>query len=193
MVRVCILIGNGVEELDFVGVYEVLADVRKVSDYRIDVEVVTFRRRDAIRCRNGLIVIPHGVTEDFSECDILVVPGGKEFVENAMNDRQLLEAINRFYEQGKMVTSVCTGSLVLAKAGILEGRKATTHYLRMNMLRKLGAIPVRKRIVVEDRIITAAGVSASIDLGLKIIEVLVNADLSHRVAKYIEYANRCNK
>ena len=130
MVRVCVLIDNGVEELDFVGVYEVLADVRKVSDHRIDVEVVTFHRRDVVKCRNGLVVVPHRVTKDFGERDILVVPGGRDFVENAMNDQQLLEAVRRFYEQGKIVASVCTGSLILAKAGILRGKKATTHHLR---------------------------------------------------------------
>ena len=63
MVRVCILIDDGVEELDFVGVYEVLADVRKVSEHSIDVEVVTFRRKDVVRCRNGLVVVPHRATK----------------------------------------------------------------------------------------------------------------------------------
>ncbi len=188
MVRVCILVDDGVEELDFVGVYEVLADVRKVSKYRIDVEIVTFRRKYMVRCRNGLVVVPHRTTEDFSECDVLVVPGGRDFVERAMNDQQLLDAIRGFYSQGKLIASVCTGSLILAKAGILMGKRATTHHLRMDILRELGAIPVNQRVVVEDNIVTAAGITASIDLGLKLIEILAGKELSLQVAKYIEYA-----
>ncbi len=187
MVKVCILIDDGVEEPDFVGVYEILADVRKVSEHSIDVEIVTFRRKDVVRCRNGLVVVPHRTTENFYECDVLVVPGGRDFVMNAMNDQQLLNAIKRFYEQGKIVASVCTGSLILAKAGILKGKKATTHHLGMDMLRELGAIPAHQRVVVEGNIITAAGISTSIDLGLKLIEILLGRDLSIRVAEYIEY------
>ncbi len=188
MVRVCILVDDGVEELDFVGVYEVLADVRKVSNYSIDVEVVTFHRRNVVKCRNGLVVVPHRVTKDFSECDVLVVPGGKDFVKKALNDEQLLNAIRGFHGQGRLIASVCTGSLILAKAGILRDRKATTHHLRMNMLRELGAIPVKQRVVVEGNVITAAGISASIDLGLKLIEILRGRELSNLVAKYIEYS-----
>lgn len=189
MVKVCILIDDGVEELDFVGVYEVLADVHKVSEHSVDVEVITFHRKDRVRCRNGLVVVPHRATEDFNDCDVLVVPGGREFVANAMKDQQLLNAIKRFYEQGRLVASVCTGSLILAETGILKGRRAATHHLRMDTLKELGAIPVHERVIVEDKIITAAGISASIDLGLKLIEILINANLSHQVAKYIEYVN----
>ena len=77
--------------------------------------------------------------------------------------------------------------MILAKAGILVGKRATTHHLRMDMLRELGAIPVSQRIVVENNAITAAGISASIDLGLKLVEILLGRELSKHVAKYIEY------
>ena len=134
MVRVCILDNDGVEELDFVGVYEVLADVRKVSNYSIDVEVVTFHRRNVVKCRNGLVVVPHRVTKDFSECDVLVISGSKEFVEGALRDQRLLNTIKKFYEHRKLTASVCTGSLILAKAGIVRGKRATKYHLRLNML-----------------------------------------------------------
>jgi len=101
----------------------VLADVRKVSKHSIDVEVVTFRKKGVVKCRNGLRVLPHGVTEDFHTCDVLVVPGGKEFVESALGNQRLLSAIKKFYEHRKLIASVCTGSLILAKAGILRGKK----------------------------------------------------------------------
>ncbi|RLG44152.1 MAG: DJ-1/PfpI family protein [Thermoproteota archaeon] len=187
MVKVCILVDDGVEELDFVGVYEVLADVRKVSKHYVDVMVVTFRGKDKVKCRNGLIIVPHRFMRDFSECRVLVIPGGRDFVENALSDEELLKAIRRFYEQKKLIASVCTGSLILAKAGILKGKKATTHHLRMNMLRELGAIPVNKRVVIDDNVITSGGITASIDLGLKLVEVLLGEELRNKIAKYIEY------
>ncbi len=187
MVKVCILVDDGVEELDFVGVYEVLADVRKVSKHYVDVMVVTFRGKDKVKCRNGLIIVSHRFMRDFSECRVLVIPGGRDFVENALSDEELLKAIRRFYEQKKLIASVCTGSLILAKAGILKGKKATTHHLRMNMLRELGAIPVNKRVVIDDNVITSGGITASIDLGLKLVEVLLGEELRNKIAKYIEY------
>ncbi len=185
--KVCILVDDGVEELDFIGVYEVLANVRKVSEHSINATIISFHNKEKVKCRNGLIIIPHEFTRDFSECNILVVPGGKDFVEKALNDNELLNAIRRFHEQGKIIASVCTGSLILAKAGILRGRKATTHHLRMNMPRELGAIPVNKRIVIDDNVITSGGITASIDLGLKLVEILLGEELRSKIAKYIEY------
>lgn len=187
MFRVCILVGNGVEELDFIGVYEVLCDVRKVSSYGLDVKTVVYRGPDRVVCGNGLVILPHEIVDDFSRCDVLVIPGGRRFVEESFSNRELLDSIRRFYEEGGFIASVCTGSLILAKAGLLRGRKATTHHLRIDMLRELGAYPVRERIVVSDRIVTAAGISASVDLGLKLVEILCGVEISHRVREYIEY------
>ncbi len=187
MIRICILVGDGVEELDFIGVYEVLNDVRKISNYYPDVRIVAFREGDKIVCGNGLTIVPHEVLSDFSKCNVLVVPGGRGFVMRALNDDELLNAIREYYERGGFVASVCTGSLILAKAGILRGKKATTFHRALNVLRELGAIPVKERVIVSERVVTAAGVTASIDLGLKLVEILYGEEVSRKVAEYIEY------
>jgi len=110
----------------------------KVSEYCIDVEIVTFYKKDIVKCRNGLIIIPHRVIEDFDKCEVLMVPGGRDFVINAMNDQRLLSAIRKLHGQERLVASVYTGFLILVKAGVLKGKKATTHHLKDGYATRVG-------------------------------------------------------
>ena len=120
---------------------------------------------------------------DLSDLDLLVIPGGPGR-KDVIADRGLLQRIAEF-GRAKPVASICTGALILQSAGLLSGRRATTHFLSRQELTE--ADVVTDRVVVDGRVITAGGVSASIDLGLKILEMNFGAELADEVAARIEY------
>ena len=112
------------------------------------------------------------------------MPGGSRA---AMEDEVLLEWLRRVSGEATWITSVCTGSLVLAAAGLLEGRRATTHWLYHERLRELGAVPVRERVVTDGNLVTAAGVSAGIDMALTLVGNVVGPELAEAIQLGIEY------
>jgi len=118
--------------------------------------------------------------------DIVVVPGGPGQTA-LMDDEQVLNWIRRAHETSKWTTSVCTGSLVLGAAGLLKGLKATSHWLAYDALRSLGAEAVSDRVVIEGKIITAAGVSAGIDMALTLVTRECGDDLAQTIQLGIEY------
>ncbi|TLZ62066.1 MAG: hypothetical protein E6K16_05795, partial [Methanobacteriota archaeon] len=138
---------------------------------------------ESIACALGLTILAHEVKRDLSDLDLLVVPGGPGR-KDVIADRGLLEKIAEF-GRTKPVASVCTGALILQSAGLLAGRRATTHFLSREELTE--ADVVTDRVVVDGRVITAGGVSASIDLGLKILEMNFGRELADEVAARIEY------
>jgi len=184
--RVAILLFQGVEELDFVGVYEVLAKARL---YGCNIEVRTIARENPIKCANGLIVVLHESLEGIYTYDVLVIPGGRG-INSLMENEELLEHIKTFSKE-KMVCSVCTGAFLLAKAGILEGKKATTHHAYLDILAKLCQVE-NKRVVEDGKIMTSGGVSASIDLGIKILERFCGSEVARKVAERIEWPSASN-
>jgi transcriptional regulator GlxA family with amidase domain len=136
----------------------------------------------------GLRVVPHHDFVRAPHPDILVVPGG--FGTRALlEDRPTLDWIRDRAAEARRVTSVCTGALLLAKAGLLAGRRATTHWGALDLLASLDpTITVeRKRRVVEDGIVTSAGVAAGIDMALSIVESLHGRGVADDTARYIEY------
>ncbi|OGS50918.1 MAG: hypothetical protein A3K65_06560 [Euryarchaeota archaeon RBG_16_68_12] len=180
--RVGILLFDGVEELDFVGVWEVLRKAKQLHP-GLALSVTTLATKEAIQCALGLKVLAHEVKRDWSDVDLLVVPGGpgrKEVIEDAA----MIDAIAQF-GRSRPVASVCTGALILQKTGLLDGRRATTHFLSRDELTE--ADVVTDRVVVDGPVTTAAGVSASIDLGLAILEANFGKALADEVAARIEY------
>ena len=180
--RVGILLFDGAEELDIVGVWEVLRKARQLHS-TLNLSVITVATKESIQCALGLKVLAHEVKRDWSDIDLLVVPGGPGR-KDVIADRALLEAIAAF-GKAKTVASVCTGALVLQSAGLLTGRRATTHFLSRDELTE--ADVVTDRVVVDGRVITAGGVTASIDLGLRILEMNFGRELADEVAARIEY------
>ena len=169
--------------LDAVGPYEVLQRVPS-----IDVTFVASRRGE-VRTENGML----GVTADatFSELadpDVVVVPGGIGS-RDQVNDEEILEWVRHAHAGSLLTTSVCTGSLILAAAGLLDGLTATTHWSCREELGVLGAIPVPDRVVehLDQRIVTAAGVSAGIDMALRLVELLVDRTAAEAAQLMIEY------
>ena len=104
-----------------------------------------------------------------------------------MKDRQLLKEIRQAYESGRLVCSICTGVFILAEAGILREKRATSYHTEVEKLSRYGVVAVRERVVVEDNIITGAGVAASLDVGLRIVEALLGRESAQKVAEWIEY------
>jgi transcriptional regulator GlxA family with amidase domain len=173
-----------VTALDAVGPYEVLQ--------RLPDATVTFvgERTGEIRTDNGFLGM--SVDSTFGEAaspDVVIVPGG-------IGTRALLEPgapilgwLRRVHPATRFTTSVCTGSLVLAAAGLLDGLTATTHWANYDVLEQLGARPTAQRVVehLDRRIITAAGVSSGIDMALRLAELLVDADAARAMQLMIEY------
>jgi len=185
---VAIFIFPDVEELDFVGVYEVLGNANTMLregllelDRPLRVDILA--TESPVLCTNGLRILPDRVSSDFTPYDGLIIPGGGG-IRPLMKDRGFLEGLRRFAED-RLVCSACTGSLLLGAAGILDGRKALTHQWYTKEL-KAYAEPAGGRVHVDGNVATAAGVSSSIDLGLKLLELLYDSSTAQRVAERLE-------
>lgn len=136
-------------------------------------------------------LIPVSATTTFSDCptnvDVLFVPGGVPGTFVMMEDPEVLAFLKRQASTAKFITSVCTGSLILGAAGLLTGYRATSHWVTLDSLSKLGAIPVKQRVVVDRNRITGGGVTAGLDFGLEIISILRNQTYAEAVQLYLEY------
>ncbi len=186
-----ILIFEGVELLDFAGPLEVFSAARpapSASELLMDVFTVA-ETLDPITCRNGLVVQP---AYDLNTCpptDILVVPGGLG-TRTAVHRPRLIEWIAQRAREAELTTSICTGSFLLAQAGLLAGKPATTHWGSLQRLRNdFPDLDVREntRWVDAGTIITSAGVSAGIDMALYVLARLYGPEVADATARWIEY------
>ena len=169
--------------LDFVGPYEVLQRVPS-----IDVVFVGHRRGE-IRTDNGMLgLICDATFDEVTDPDVLLIPGGVGTRE-LMTDEPMLEWVRAVHRHTRFTTSVCTGSLVLAAAGLLDGLTATTHWGASGLLEPWGARYTAERVVehLPERIITAAGVSSGIDMALRLVELLVDREAAQASQLMIEY------
>jgi cyclohexyl-isocyanide hydratase len=189
--KVAILVFPGVEELDFVGFLEVLAVANRLQGERCFETELVGTEAGPIECSGGLKVIPDGDIRNLKGHDLLFVPGGGARrgtgVDALMGNRLVLNTLKKAHEEGKMVWSVCTGTLLLASAGLLEGRAAATHHEFIDDLRRSGAKVRRARIVVDGRITTGGGISSSIDVGLELVEKTLGRDAAKKVGERMEY------
>lgn len=187
--KIGILVYPEVEELDFVGFYEVVQSVKKIkSDAQLSVEIIG--TTSPITCANGLIIQPHLTYNGFMDFDVVMIPGGrgwKQLVQNA----ELLQELQTSGHHNKVICSVCTGAFVLAKAGLLQNRKATTHWRFYRELEPYCLKVLKDRVVVDGNIITAGGVACSLDLGLKVVEYLFGLEISNKLAKRLVIDSKC--
>ena len=181
--RVGILLFDGVEELDAMGVYEVLAKAKQLHP-QLDLTVRTRARKETITAALGMKLLAHDVRADFGDLDLLIVPGGPGN-KDVVKEPGLLDEILAFGTE-KPIASVCTGALILREAGLLGGRRVTTHHNYRDELRGVATV-VEDRVVEDGWITTAGGVSASIDLGLHLLKKYFDAQLADEVATRIEY------
>jgi len=180
-VKITILIYDGFTALDAIGPYEVL---RSVPGW--EVEFVA-KARGEVRTDSGAVgLCADRSLAEVTSTDIVLVPGG-EGTRALLNDEELLSWLREIDRTTKWTTSVCTGSLLLGAAGLLEGRRATGHWLFLEPLREYGAEPVGGRYVEDGKVITAAGVSAGIDMALYLVGREVGPEVAQAVQLGIEY------
>lgn len=184
-----IFVFDDVEELDWVGPWEVLRawQLGFPSD---GVHVFSLAAVPGeVTCAKGMRVQPDHTWETAPPIDVLVFPGGQG-TRPMIGDRTILDWVSGLAASGALVTSVCTGSLVLADAGLLDGGPATTHWAALDILAALGdSIEVRPedRLVDRGRVITASGVSAGIDMALHLVARLHSTERAREVRRYIQY------
>jgi transcriptional regulator GlxA family with amidase domain len=187
--RIAIAIFPDVEELDFVGPWEVLRSWQKHwPDDGAEVFTVA-QKSGTVTCAKGLRVEPDTTWADAGAIDVLVFPGGQG-TRPQIGDGAIRSWLTGVAGSGTLMTSVCTGSLVYADAGLLDGRPATTHWASLDHLAKLGTgIEVRPhdRFVDSGDVITASGVSAGIDMALHLVVRLAGAERAREVRRYIQY------
>ena len=181
--RVGILLFDGVEELDAMGVYEVLAKAKQLHP-QLDLIVRTRARKETITAALGMKMLAHDVRADFNDLDLLVVPGGLGHKE-VVKDPGLLDELLAFGTE-KPIASVCTGAIILKAAGLLAGRRVTTHHTARDELRDVATV-VEDRVVEDGLVTTSGGVTASIDLGLHLLRKYFDGQLADEVAARIEY------
>jgi transcriptional regulator GlxA family with amidase domain len=178
---IAILLYDRLTALDAIGPYEVLSRLPGASAKFVAVEP------GPVKTDNGMLtLVAEGSLGDASEPDIVLVPGGPGEVA-ARAGGPALDWLRSVHETSTWTTSVCTGSLVLAAAGLLEGKRATSHWLALEQLRELGAEPVSERVVFDGKIVTAAGVSAGIDMALALAATIAGEEVAQAIQLGIEY------
>lgn len=186
---VAIVLFDDVEVLDFAGPFEVFSVCgRRAQLDPFDVYTVS-ERGQTIRARNGLVVTPLHSFASAPTPDLLLVPGGFG-TRREMKNSVLLEWVARVGRTSELLLSVCTGALVLACAGHLDGMEATTHHLAFDELRAVAPRTVVRegdRVVDNGRVILSSGVSAGIDMSLHVVARLFGDDLALETARYMEY------
>jgi putative intracellular protease/amidase len=180
-VEIAIPIFERITALDAVGPYEVLS---RIPGARVRFVAETI---GAKRTENGMLALSaDAVLDELPDPDVIVVPGG--FGTRALlHDETILSWLRAAHETSDWTTSVCTGSLLLGAAGILEGLEATTHWLSLELLREYGAIPVSRRVVEQGKVITAAGVSSGIDMALTLAARIAGEQVAQAIQLGIEY------
>jgi transcriptional regulator GlxA family with amidase domain len=183
--NIAIVLFENAEELDFVGPWEVFTMLSQVERDSCSVYTVS-EKGGEVRCAKGMRVLADHSFQTSPLPDILVIPGGHG-TRREIENEAMLSWVKQAAASAQISTSVCTGSFILHAAGLLEGRRATTHWASLDYLRGRGVDIVEERFVDEGNIITAAGVSAGIDMALHVVGRLWSPPIARKVQKAIEY------
>jgi len=162
-------------QLDLTGPYQVLASLPGA-----EIELI-WKTREPVAAEHGLAILPTTTFADCPPLDLICVPGGVG-VNAILTDRETLDFLRRMAAGARYVTSVCTGALALGAAGLLRGKRATTHWMSLDMLRAFGAEPVAARVVI-----TGGGVTAGIDFGLTVAAEIAGRRVAEAIQLGIEY------
>lgn len=175
-----LLIFPDITQLDMTGPYEVFI---KFPDARVH---LIWKSRDPITAGGGMQILPTTTYADCPPLDIICVPGGAG-MNPLLNDAETLAFLRKQAETAQYVTSVCTGALVLGAAGLLQGKRATTHWMSHEMLAEFGASPVNERVVRDGNVITGGGVTAGIDFALTLAAEVAGPEAARKIQLGIEY------
>ncbi len=186
MKSVAILLFDGAEELDFAGPLEVFGVTSRMKPDTIYAFTVAASDRE-IQCVNGLTVRPQHSFQSCPSFNILVVPGGQGS-RREMKTADTLAFVKKASSSCELVASVCTGALILASAGLLDGKRATTHWAALDELKRFPNIIVdHQRFIREGKVVTSGGISAGIDMALHLVGLFFGADVAVEVAHRMEY------
>ena len=175
------LVFPGVQQLDLTGPHDVLASLPDAAVHLV------WKSREPVASSSGLALTP---THTFADCpplDVICIPGGSG-INALLLDAETIAFVQQRAANARYVTSVCTGALLLGVAGLLRDRRATTHWRFHTLLERLGAVPVRERVVRDGNLITGGGVTAGIDFALTIAAELVGDEEAQAIQLQLEYA-----
>ncbi|WP_244817038.1 DJ-1/PfpI family protein [Caballeronia sp. Lep1P3] len=176
-----LLLFPGVQQLDMTGPYDVFAHMPGAQVHLV------WKTREAVESSAGMILTPDTTFDDCPALDVICVPGGAG-VGAQMEDGETLAFLRRQAQVARYVTSVCTGALVLGAAGLLRGKRATTHWAYHDMLAELGAVPVHERVVRDGNVLTGGGITAGIDFALTLAAELIGEHGAQAIQLAMEYA-----
>ena len=180
--EIVIYIYNGMTMLDAIGPYEVLRNIKGVN-----IKFASKTKGEITADSQFIHLNSKYSIDEISKADILLIPGSTIAFIREMKDKKVLNWIKKINEKTEKTVTVCTGSIILAATGLLEGKKATSHWKPINLLADYRAIPTRERVVEEGKFITAAGVSAGIDMAIYLVNML-KGELAAKAAQLsIEY------
>ena len=179
-IRIGLLLFPDLTQLDLTGPYEVFTRFPNADVYLL------WKSLDPVTVGGGMRLLPTTTFAESPRLDLLCVPGGPG-MNPLLNDEETLAFVRRQAAGARYVTSVCTGSLVLGAAGLLEGRRATTHWMSLPMLAAFGCEPVAERVVVDGNVITGGGVTAGIDFALTVAGEWFGAEAARRIQLGMEY------
>ena len=168
-------------QLDFTGPQQVLARLPQSAMH------IIAKSASAVPSDSGLSLVPTHTFENCPRLDLICVPGGSTGVVQEMGDRETIEFIRRQSTSAKYVTSVCTGAFILGAAGLLKGRRATTHWAFTELLPLVGATHEKARIVKDGNVITAGGVTSGIDFGLSMVAEIAGETTAQAIQLGLEY------
>jgi cyclohexyl-isocyanide hydratase len=177
-IEVGFVVFPNVTQLDFTGPLEVLSRIARCR--------LIWKTTEPVRTHTGFVITPDATFEEVDRLDILCIPGGGGVLP-LLEDEHVLQEVRRLAATARYVTSVCTGALVLGAAGLLVGKRATTHWGVVDMLHHFGAIPVEERVVTDGNLITGGGVTAGIDFGLTLAAELVGTEQAQAIQLVMEY------
>jgi transcriptional regulator GlxA family with amidase domain len=178
--NVVFLFYEGMTALDAIGPHEILCRLPNASVFR------AAKHPGEIHTDSGATLIAESALSDISQADVLCIPGGGN-ASSLREDPEIMEWVRSMHARTLWTSSVCTGSLILGAAGILQGLRATTHWAAFDRLQHWGALPTRGRVVEDGKVITAAGVSAGIDMALILSEKIAGCAFAQSIQLGIEY------
>jgi len=184
-----ILLFDDVEVLDFCGPFEVFSVANRFIDPPVFSDLTVAEKAGPVLTRGGLSVNPHHRLANCPQPDILLVPGGQG-TRKEMHNPVLIDWIRQASSKAELVLSVCTGALLLAKAGLLDGLEATTHHGAIDLLRQTAsktAVHSDRRFVDNGQVVTSAGIAAGIDMSLHVITRLLGKEVAEKTARQMEY------
>ena len=180
-ITVGFLVFPGIQLLDLAGPYEIFS---ALSDCDIH---LFWKTREPVACSAGMRFYPTTTLGEGPLVDVLCIPGGVG-INPLLLDKEVQAWVQRQASAAQFVTSVCTGALLLGAAGLLAGRRATTHWRYHDLLAEFGAIPVKERVVRDGNLITGGGVTAGIDFGLVLVAALRGQAVAEEIQLALEYA-----